>query len=531
FETKRNQLFMLAFGEAEFGKLQADGMIEGAGLDDDDDFYTEGRLAFYLKGRVAGKYLMTAAFDSGREDVGDLFSDIDGEAEERLLTNLDPDRYYPVYGDDSTVHYDVESQGKFYLALDSDSIHLLVGNYPLSLNQTELAAYQRTLYGARFVYRSASKTEFGEPDTQVVLFAADVSYTHVRDELRATGGSLYYLSHRDVVEGSEEVTLVVRDQNTGLVLSRRRQRPNADYTVKYPEGRLMFHRTISSVADGVSLFDRDTLSGNSVFIQVDYETVLDSFEKTASGGRVSRSIGDRALVGGTAISDELAGGTYDLQALDAEVRLGQGSKLKAEFADSEGADSLTYVSDDGGLTYSEVAISGTEQGSAWKLAAELDVGEWFDRPGRYRVNMYYKELEPGFFSSGNFLEQGTEKLGFDGAFDLTGRDTLRVRFDNEDRTDPSGSPAASTESTIGSALWQHQRKRWRLSMEYFTDEVEDGSGNSIRDAQFGSARFHSELTDKLTGYLEHQQTLSGTSNDQSSLGLAYQVLPSLALEL
>ena len=89
-----------------------------------------------------------------------------------------------------------------------------------------------------------------KPDTVIALFVADVRQAHVRDELRATGGSVYYLSQRDVVEGSEEVTLIVRDKNTRLILSSERQVRNADYLVKYEEGRLMFQRGLGGDADG-----------------------------------------------------------------------------------------------------------------------------------------------------------------------------------------------------------------------------------------------------------------------------------------
>src|SRR2546422_1777398 len=42
----------------------------------------------------------------------------------------------------------------------------LVGSYPLSLTDTELAAYQRTLFGVRGAYRSVSRSSYGQPDTQ-----------------------------------------------------------------------------------------------------------------------------------------------------------------------------------------------------------------------------------------------------------------------------------------------------------------------------------------------------------------------------
>ena len=97
------------------------------------------------------------------------------------------------------------------------------------------------------------------------------------DELRATGGSLYYLSQRDIIEGSEEITLVVRDKFTNLILSQTRQRQNADYTIKYEEGRVMFHRPVSSVVEDGSLVDLAILSGHPVFVQADYEALQACF--------------------------------------------------------------------------------------------------------------------------------------------------------------------------------------------------------------------------------------------------------------
>jgi uncharacterized repeat protein (TIGR01451 family) len=530
-DVAKHNLFLLAFADGKFGKTEADGFIEGAGVDDDDDYYTEGRLAFYLKGHISGKYLITAAFDSGRDELDQLFQDLDGEATNRLLTNLDPDKFYPVYGDGSTVVYDAESDGKLYLALESDEMNLVVGNYALSLDDTELAAYRRTLYGGNFSYQSVSRTEYGDPDTEVAVFVSDIRQAHVRDELRATGGSIYYLSQRDVVEGSEEVTLLVRDKNTGLVISREPQRRNVDYIFKHEEGRLMFQRPISSVAESGSIVNQEILHGHPVFIHVDYETILNSLEKTGSGGRVRRQIGDHVAVGGTYIQDELASGSYDLTAFDAEVRLGQGTRFTAEYADSEGNDSRMFVSEDGGLSYTEVAANGVEEGSAWKATAELDVGEWFGQPDRFQVDLYYKELEPGFFSSGNFLEQGTDKMGVHANLNVTDRDKIQLRHDREERTGGGVTPAQTGDTTIDSVQWFRTHDRWGVAAEYFSSELDDDATGSDERSGLGAMQFWIKPTDKLKARLEHQETFTGDSNDQTRLGLEYQALPSLALEL
>ena len=529
-EVSRNQVFLMALADGKMGWLKGKGYLDGAGVDEGNNYYTEGRLAFYLKGRILGKYLITWAFDSGKDSTDKLFGQLDGTAQNRLIRNLDPDKLYPVYGDASTIVYDAESQGKFYLALDSDEIHAVVGNYPISLTGSELAAYQRTLYGGRVAYQSTSRTKYGDPDTQVVVFGAEVKQGHIQDNLRATGGTVYYLSHQDVVEGSEEVTLVVRDKYTNLVLSRQRQTRGIDYLVKYPEGRLLFNRPIASVVAGGAITEPNPLPGDPVSIEADYETLLKDFEKTSEGGRVRQQIGDHVAVGGTYVQDEMQSGRYELAGSDVEVRLGKGTRLIAEYAHSKGSGSTVYTSEDGGISYSET-ISGSEKdGAAVKVAADVDVGEWFGRPDRYQLKMYFKDLDPGFFSSGNFLEQGSRKEGVNVGLRLTGADTLQVKLDRDEATGvvPAG---AAAETRMGIVQWNHAAKWWGLTVESFGTQTQSTSGNTITDTASASARFWAKFAEKLTTRIERQQTLNGPANDQTSAAVEYQVIPCLALEV
>ena len=70
--------------------------------------------------------------------------DSDKDTRARLLGDIRPEEFYPVYGDDSTVAFDTESQGKLFLAVESDAIAAVVGNYRLALTDSELSAYQRS---------------------------------------------------------------------------------------------------------------------------------------------------------------------------------------------------------------------------------------------------------------------------------------------------------------------------------------------------------------------------------------------------
>jgi outer membrane protein OmpA-like peptidoglycan-associated protein len=527
-EVKDTHLFFLAFADGKVGLMKAKGFLQGAGMDESKEYYTEGRVAFYLKGVVKGKYLVTAALDTGTDEFSQLFKDLDKGQNDRLLTNLDPDKIYPVYGDSSTIVYDTESQGKLYLAVDSDELHVLVGNYQFNLNDTELAAYQRTLYGAQVAYQSVSRTQYGQPDTKISVFGAQVFQVPVNDELRATGGSLYYLSHQDVIEGSEQVTVVVRDKDTGLVLARLPQQQNVDYRIKYDEGRILFNRPLASFVEDDTLIDQSLLPGSQVFIEVNYEAREDSFEATAVGGRIRQQIGDHLAVGGTYVKDELSSDQYELKAIDSEVRLGKNTRIIGEYAESSGSDGRVFVSNDGGLSFVESVPGGLQQGNAWKVAVEVDVGEWFDKPDRYQVGGYFKRLEPGFFSSQNFIEEGTEKSGLHLSLQLTDKDKFKARYD-QIKTDPAG-VLDETETDIAILQWEHREDWWAVTGEYQARRFFDQTTDVSEYSNYLAARLSVNPIDTLTFDVEHQQTLTGVENDQTTLGVQYQIHPKLALD-
>ena len=73
-----------------------------------------------IRDRAKGKYLITAQADTEEREISRLFSGFWQAYPEDVFRRLDPDRYYPVYGDDSTLYRDVDTMGKFYLRVDWD---------------------------------------------------------------------------------------------------------------------------------------------------------------------------------------------------------------------------------------------------------------------------------------------------------------------------------------------------------------------------------------------------------------------------
>ena len=528
-EVSDKRLFFMAFADGKFGQLTGNGYLEGAGMQESKEFYNEGRLAYYLKGVIKGKYLITSAFDSGTGAINELFAGIHSNDSSKLITNLDPDKIYPVYGDSSTLVNEINSQGKFYLALESDEAKAVVGNYVVGFNDTELASYQRTLYGVRTHYKSLTSRMSGRADTQVVVFGAEIKQTPVHDELRATGGSLYYLSHGDIIEGSEQVSIVVRDKDTGLTLSRTTLQQNIDYRIYYDQGRLITTDPVSSVVEGHSLFDSALLSGHQVTVVVDYETALSSFEKKAYGARMSKTVTENIAVGVTQINDELDQGDYQLTGVDAEMRLGRTVRVVTELAESSGMASHTYYSEDGGLSFNDLTPVGTLNGQAWKAAMELDAGELFGDPGRLFVDVYLKRLSDGFISSGNFLEKGTRKAGINMRYTLSHQSKLLASNTIEESSVNALNPQAITATEKLSLQWRYDANRWGVTSEYQSRSSTNALGVAVDSGDYLSGQMRYQVTDRLAARLERQQTLSGEENDQTTVGADYQLSQSTKL--
>jgi len=192
-----NYLFFIAMGDAKAGYTFQSGSIEPIKHDDkyQEGFWSEGKLAYYLKGKVLGKFLITSSLDTDRK-------------QKELFRNLDPDKYYPIYGDTSEIDYQAtETQGALYLLVEWDKSSFTWGNYVVDFTDTDLAGFKRTLYGAKLDYETVSKTKFGQPLTHLIAFKARAQQQAAHVEFLGTGGSLFYLKHKNVIEGSEKMLL------------------------------------------------------------------------------------------------------------------------------------------------------------------------------------------------------------------------------------------------------------------------------------------------------------------------------------
>jgi len=262
----------------------------------------------------------------------------------------------------------------FYAMVEWDKSKVMWGDYNIELKDTEFAQFSRTLYGGKTELISTSETKFGEPRTKVIAYMAKAKQKADHNEFTGTGGSLYYLKNKYVIEGSDKVTIEVRDKITGLVIQTVDQKEGVDYQIDYDNGRIIFWRPVQQIVESSSIIQTDLLDGNRVYVVVDYEyETREKYDEVSRGARVSQQIGDYVRVGGTYLEDDhQAKENFNLIGADTTVRLGDNIRIDAEYAQTKSQEASNFVSTDGGVTFTELATSEAAEGRHTEYRLRLD---------------------------------------------------------------------------------------------------------------------------------------------------------------
>lgn len=417
-DVSGNYFFMVGLADLTLSVNDISGSVEPLAADDrfDDDFLAEGRLAFYLRGKIQGRYLITAQADTTERELGDLFDGFFDADPRDVFRRLDPDQYYPVYGDDSTTYRDVDTQGRLYVRVDWDQNQLLFGNFGTGITGTEYAQYSRALYGLAGRIRSSETTPWGNPRSEIRAFGSRAQSAAGHSEFLGTGGSLYYLRHTDVLPGSDRVVLEVRDETTGRVENRVTLTRGVDYEIDELQGRLILTRPLSQVTrESTTTITRDTpLDGFAQILLVDYEYVPTglNLSETTIGARGRQWIGDHIGVGGTFIEENRAGDDYSLIAGDITVQFGQGSYLKAEHSRTESTSAPVFYSDNGGLSFSEVNLGAQRrEGDATAIEGRVNLRELGLTSTDWAFGAWWRDVEAGYSTARFDRAQDVQEYG------------------------------------------------------------------------------------------------------------------------
>src|SRR5437762_1614106 len=417
-EFKRTDLFYVGVADLTVSKNSASApakLQEGENNPQPYNSSLDGRLAFYLNGNVHENWRLTASADTREGPVKDLFSNFLAKSPDSLFRRIDPDYYYPSFGDDGVVQEMAPTLGKFYVKASNGENYGMWGNFKVGYLDNELAHVDRGLYGANAHYASEPTTSFGERRLTVDGFAAQPGTMASYEEFRGTGGSLYFLHHQDILMGSERVRIEIHDKASNIATGVVNLQPNVDYDIDYLKGRLLLSHPLSSTANDNLLVRTSGLSGDEAFLVVRYEYTpgFDKLDQVAVGGQGHYWLNDHVRLGFTADSNE--GGSAsnsNLGAADLTLRKSANSWFKLQAGRSTGLLSPSLQSNDGGFGFqgpSDQSFTGAKAGA---YRADLSVGlrDFFEgRDGRF--TFYKQHLDAGYSSPGQATIKDTEQYG------------------------------------------------------------------------------------------------------------------------
>lgn len=390
------------------------------------DILSDGRLAFYLKSRMKGRYTITAHADTKEQELKHLFRGFGRAYPEDIFRSLDPDLYYPTYGDDSSVYRDVDTMGRFYARVDWDKNQALWGNYNTGLTGTEFATYSRSLYGGAVDLRSNENTIYGDTKGTLRVFGSQAQSMPGHSEFSGTGGSLYYLRHTRILPGSDKVQVKVTDPMTGLTQALISLERGVDYEVDAVQGRIILTRPLLQIVNqhNPSIISEGPLNGYDQYLIVDYEYVPSGFEPKdmTRGGRGQYWLNDHLAVGVTYV-DERQGGSsaYEIQGFDTILKAGNGTYLRAEYTHTRNNGVPIFFSDNGGLDFTELdkPTEASRNGEAYAVEGRVNLREQGVTERDVQAGAWYKKTNRGFSNGYSSTVSGMEEYGVEVAAELT----------------------------------------------------------------------------------------------------------------
>jgi hypothetical protein len=454
-EFRRRDLFYVGVADLTVSDTHSNGpvdLLQGENAPRPFDSTVDGRLAFYVNGKVTETWHLTTSADTREGPVKDLFSNFLDKSPDSLFRRIDPDLHYPTFGDDGSTEEMAPTLGKFYLKANRGENYGLWGNFKVGYLGNEMAQVDRGLYGANAHYVSQSTTRF--------------------EELRGTGGSLYYLHHQDILTGSERVRIEIRDKDSHIVTGSVELRPGIDYDIDYLQGRLLLSEPLSSTATDNLLVRTSGLSGDEALLVTRYEYTpgFGNLNAMSTGGQGHYWFGDHVRLGLTANSNEEGDVDSKLGAADLTLRKSADSWLKVQRGRSEGLVSSPQRSEDGGFGFTapDPASFTDAKADAYRTDTSLGFGDPF-KGGRGRLTLYSENREAGYSAPGQSTLKTTQQYG--GTFRMPVTKRLTVAAKGDLSTEDQGLVHRAMELDLGLKLTD----KWSVSTGVRSDRREDRS--------------------------------------------------------
>lgn len=475
---------MVGLAEVSVGKGVPEVSLRG------EEGNVRSRLSFFYNGRLWGESMLTLSYDSQRP--------INRTAGRDRLFHLDPlDRVYPLFGDSSTRFEAAQSNSKLYARVDYKRSYLMFGDYTADMEDLALTGYGRKLTGVK-LHLENSQGDF------VTVTGARPDTAYSRDVFPAGSLSLMHLSHAEILPGSENVSLEVRDRrNPELILSRERLIRSVDYNLNPVTGELFLMRYIST-------FD---YALNLVQLVVTYEHRAEGFSTSVYTGRAKKNFANLGLsLGFSAVMQREADfGTFFLGGIDGEKSLPNHGKLAFAYARSQGE--FMGVSD----AFSLGATG--HDGQAYQLELTQPF-EFYDSILRAR----YSNASEGFFNPfGATVTPGARRGEISIELKPRSKSLIRFGFINERN---HTSAVNNTRNTFSASWDQIVNERLRFHLGYDRRQFRDELADTSIDSSLVTASAEIKVTDKLAVSVKREQNLGEadpTYPDQTTLAATYQV--------
>jgi flagellar motor protein MotB len=531
-EFKRRDLFYLGVADITVSKGGSAGPIDLFQGQNDPQPYNsslDGRLAFYVNGKVNAHWRLTTSADTREGPVKDIFSNFLDKSPDSLFRRLNPEYYYPTFGDDGTVAEMAPTLGKFYFKASNGQNYGMWGNFKTGSMGNELAQVDRGLYGANVHYGSDSTTRFGDRRFTVEGFAAQPGTLSSYEQFLGTGGSLYFLHHQDILTGSERVRIEIRDKDSQIVTGVVNLQPNVDYSVDYLQGRILLTQPLSSTADDNQLVRSTGLSGNQAYLVARYEYTpgLDQLNALSAGGQGHFWVNDHLQLGLTANRNKEGDTDSNLGAADMTLRMTARSFFKMQTGRSEGLVSSTLQSSNGGYGFQspdDLASTNAKAG-AYRADVSLGIGDIFK--GHDGVFTFYKQnIDAGYTAPGQDTLKDTQQYGGTLRMPVTNRLSLAAKGDQ--RIEVQGLETRAVELDMAYKLTE----RWGLSTGVRNDLRSDHSpvvpltqDQGQRTDAVAQIMFTPGVNWRAYGFVQNTLATSGgrEGNDRVGAGGSYRV--------
>ena len=457
-----------------------------------DETNLAGRLAFFLKGKISGDVVLTAAYDS------------DKDTRQKLSQIVDPNAVYPVYGDSSFSTMEAKSSERLFVRLDKDKNFLLFGDFSVvgAGDATAVAMLQNTrpLVSLLGRYNRTATGIRGHYDQHGVLgdgFVTNDSLKQVVEEQAANGTSgPFAISNTNAVQNSERVEVLVRDRNQrGVIKSVTSLVRYVDYSFEPFSGRVLLTKPLASL----------TPSGDAQSLRISYEVDQGGPSFYTYGLNGSTQLLQGVRLGGSYVQDENPLAPYRLSSVNTELLWGEHLRLTLESAQTQSSQFLA----NGQLFATPSGQVGETGAQTLGQANRIDLG--YEDAGR-TAHLWWMQADTHFNNLSSGMAAGRLESGLAGKVKLNDAMNAYVEYTH---TEDALTNGIRQSGKLGITDWLTPELQLDLSIRNLSDNSQipqeaQIAGNSNGTGGFSGNGAANNLIDPLSGAMISTLASTGT---------------------